>query len=145
MWVAGPCPGCDCDDRAGGARDFRMCVRILSMMPGSVMSAITRKVPPHNGHLEMSAVREANCLADCLAISHRSSKVLFRRSAQDIPSGLVRVLRSCCKCFVKNNFTTLETPPFSFCLYTTNDHNSSENCSRLRSLHWSVLVLLQSR
>ena len=21
MWVAGPCLGCDCDDRAGGARD----------------------------------------------------------------------------------------------------------------------------
>ncbi len=64
------------------------------MTAGSVMSAITCKVPPHNGYLEMSAVREANCLADCLAISHRSSKVLFRRSAQDIPSGLVRVLGS---------------------------------------------------
>jgi hypothetical protein len=41
---------------AGGARDCWMWERIVSMTAGSVMSAI----------------REANCLADCFAISRRS-------------------------------------------------------------------------
>ena len=34
---------------AGGARDCRMWLRILSMTAGSVISAITLRVPPHNG------------------------------------------------------------------------------------------------
>jgi len=59
------------------------------MTAGSVMSAITSKVAPHNGHLEISSVREANCLADCYVISRRLSNVLFRRSAQDNPAELV--------------------------------------------------------